>query len=86
MFVYNIDSQEVTRLGNKFDEFEPFLAYGFLPALSSKPDAPLFYNAGILYQVDPHSYELTTIYTVPEQHENVAVNVMSYIIDNNNVL
>lgn len=86
MFVYNIDSQEVTRLGGKFDEFEPFLAYGFLPALSSKPDAPLFYNAGILYQVDPHSYELTTIYTVPEQHENVAVNVMSYIIDNNNVL
>ncbi|WP_062570104.1 EAL domain-containing protein [Pseudoalteromonas arabiensis] len=86
MFAYNIDSQKVTRLGGKFDEFEPFLAYGFLPALSSKPDAPLFYNAGILYQVDPQTYDLTTIYTVPEQHENVAVNVMSYIIDNNNVL
>ncbi|WP_105174525.1 EAL domain-containing protein [Pseudoalteromonas sp. T1lg122] len=86
MFVYNIDSQKVTRLGGKFDEFEPFLAYGFLPALSSKPDAPLFYNAGILYQVDPKTYELSTIYKVPEQHENVAVNVMSYIIDNNNVL
>ncbi len=86
MFVYNIDSQKVTRLGGKFNEFEPFLAYGFLPALSSKPDAPLFYNAGILYQVDPNTYDLKTIYTVPEQHENVAVNLMSYIIDNNNVL
>lgn len=86
MFVYNIETQVITRLAGQFDEFEPFLAYGFLPALTTKPDSPLFYNAGILYQVDPDTYELTTIYTVPEQHENVAVNVMSYIIDNNNVL
>ncbi|MGO2372219.1 MAG: EAL domain-containing protein [Pseudoalteromonas prydzensis] len=86
IFVYNIDSQKITPLGGEFESFEPFLAYGFFPPLSSKPDSPLFYNAGVLYLVDPNSFALTKIYTVPEQHENVAVNVMSYIVDNNNVL
>ena len=86
IFVYNIDSQKITALGGEFESFEPFLAYGFSPPLSTKPDSPLFYNAGVLYQVDPATFALTKIYTVPEQHENVAVNVMSYIVDNNNVL
>ncbi|WP_404341045.1 EAL domain-containing protein [Pseudoalteromonas mariniglutinosa] len=86
MFVYNIDTQHITRLSGQFDGFEPFLAYGFLPPLSTQSTAPLFYNAGILYQVNPKTYELTTIYTVPEQHENVAVNVMSYVVDKNNIL
>lgn len=86
MFVYHIDNQTVTQLHGEFDNFNPFLAYGFLAPLSTKPTSPLFYNAGILYQVDPNDFSLTKIYTVPKQHENVAINVMSYIVDNNNVL
>lgn len=86
MFVYNINNQKVTQLHGEFDNFDPFLAYGFLPPLTTKPNSPLFYNAGILYQIDPTDFSLNKIYTVPKQHENVAVNVMSYIVDNNNVL
>ncbi|TMN72051.1 hypothetical protein CWB85_08645 [Pseudoalteromonas sp. S1727] len=86
MFVYNVDSQIITPLGGEFESFEPFLAYGFFPPLSTKPESPLFFNAGVLYQVDPNTFALTKIYTVPEQHENLAVNVMSYVVDNNNVL
>ncbi|PHN90956.1 EAL domain-containing protein [Pseudoalteromonas sp. 3D05] len=86
VFMYNVESQLITPLKGEFENFEPFLAYGFLPPLSTKPDSPLFYNAGVLYHVDPQTYALSKIYTVPEQHENVAVNVMSYIVDKNNVL
>ncbi|BDF95353.1 EAL domain-containing protein [Pseudoalteromonas sp. KAN5] len=86
MFVYNVDSQTITSLGGEFESFEPFLSYGFFPPLSTKPESPLFFNAGVLYQVDPNTFALTKIYTVPEQHENLAVNVMSYVVDNNNVL
>lgn len=86
MFVYNINNQTIAKLGGEFDNFDPFLAYGFLDPLSTKPTSPLFYNAGILYQVDSHDFSLTKIYTIPKQHDNVAINVMSYIVDNNNVL
>ncbi|WP_024598902.1 EAL domain-containing protein [Pseudoalteromonas sp. TAE56] len=86
VFIYNIDSQVITRLGGQFDQFEPFLAHGFLPALSNKPDSPLFFNAGILYQVNPSDLALKMIYKVPKQHENVAISVLSYLIDNNNIL
>lgn len=86
MFIYNIDSQIITPLVGEFESFDPFLAYGFLPPISTMPDSPLFYNAGVLYHVDPETYGLSKIYAVPEQHENVAVNVMSYIVDKNNVL
>ncbi|MDN3378378.1 MULTISPECIES: EAL domain-containing protein [unclassified Pseudoalteromonas] len=86
MFIYNIDTQMITPLVGEFEQFEPFLAYGFLPPLSTMPDSPLFYNSGVLYHVNPDTYALTKIYTLPEQHENVAVNVMSYVVDKNNVL
>jgi diguanylate cyclase (GGDEF)-like protein/PAS domain S-box-containing protein len=86
MFVYNIDTHIVTRLGGEFAQFEPFLAHGFLPPLSNKPDWPLFFNAGILYQVNPDNLALKMIYKVPKQHENVAMSVLSYVIDSNNIL
>lgn len=86
MFKYNIDSGVLTPLAGKFSEFDPFLAHGFLPALKTKPTHPLFFYGGILYQVDPDSLTLNTIYTVPKQHENVAINVLSYVIDNHNIL
>ncbi|KAA1150306.1 EAL domain-containing protein [Pseudoalteromonas fuliginea] len=86
VFIYNIDTQIVTRLGGEFAQFQPFLAHGFLPPLSSKPDSPLFFNAGILYQVNPENFALKMIYKVPKQHENVAISVLSYVIDNNNIL
>ncbi|KPH96652.1 diguanylate phosphodiesterase [Pseudoalteromonas porphyrae] len=86
MFTFNLDSQIITPLEGDFNSFEPFLVYGFLPPLPTKPDAPLFYNAGILYHVDPQTFALSKIYSVPKQHENVAINVMSYIVDNNNIL
>ncbi|MBH0057330.1 EAL domain-containing protein [Pseudoalteromonas sp. SWXJZ94C] len=86
VFVYNINTQIVSRLAGEMAQFEPFLAHGFLPALSNKPDSPLFFNAGILYQVNPKNLALKMIYKVPRQHENVAINVLSYVIDNNNIL
>ncbi|WP_405602321.1 MULTISPECIES: EAL domain-containing protein [unclassified Pseudoalteromonas] len=86
VFVYNIDSQIVTRLGGEIAQFEPFLVYGFLPPLTNKPDSPLFFNAGILYQINPDSLALKVIYKVPKQHENIAISVLSYVMDNNNVL
>ena len=85
-FVYNIDTKIVTRLGGELAQFNPFLAHGFLPALPNKPDWPLFFNAGILYQLNPNNLALEMIYKVPKQHENVAISVLSYVIDNNNVL
>jgi len=86
MFVYNIDTQQITRLEGAFSKIEPFLAHGFSPALATKPDMPLFFNAGILYQVNPTTLALNTIYKVPKQHDNVAINVLSYVVDNNNIL
>ncbi|WP_372762476.1 EAL domain-containing protein [Pseudoalteromonas sp.] len=86
MFMYNINTQQLTRLGGEFARFDPFLAHGFLPPLSIKPDSPLFFSNGILYQVTPTSFTLKTLYKVPQQHENVAVNVLSYVVDNNNIL
>ena len=85
-FVYSIDTKIVTRLGGELAQFNPFLAHGFLPALPNKPDWPLFFNAGILYQLNPNNLALEMIYKVPKQHENVAISVLSYVIDNNNVL
>lgn len=85
-FLYNIDTQIVTQLSEEFAQFDPFLAYGFLPPLTNKPQRPLFFNAGILYQLNPHNLTLDIIYKVTKQHENIAINVLSYVIDNNNIL
>jgi diguanylate cyclase (GGDEF)-like protein/PAS domain S-box-containing protein len=86
MYAYDIDSQKLTTLEGEFSHFEPFLAYGFSPPISTKPTWPVFYNAGILYQVNPHDFTLEKVYTVPKQHDNVAINVLSYIVDKNNIL
>lgn len=86
IFSYDIDSQNLTKLGGEFAKFDPFMVYGFLPPISNEPDWPLFYSAGILYHVNPQTLSLKKIYTVPEQHENIAINVLSYIVDKNNIL
>lgn len=86
MLMYNINTQKLTQLEGEFTQFDPFLAHGFLPPLSTQPDKPLFFSGGILYQVNPHSLTLKIIYKVPKQHENVAINVLSYEVDRNNIL
>lgn len=86
IFKYNINNQQLTRLGGELAQFNPFLAHGFLPALPDQPDLPLFFSGGILYQFNSANERLSIIYKVPKQHDNVAMSVLSYVADNEGVL
>lgn len=86
MFKYNVDSQVLTPLKGEFSQFDPFLAYGFLPPLPSKPQRPLFFSGGVLYQFNPDERSLNTLYKVPKHHDNVAVSILSYVEDRQGIL
>ncbi|WP_213611105.1 EAL domain-containing protein [Pseudoalteromonas sp.] len=86
MFKYNIDRRRLVHLKGELAQFDPFLVYGFLPPLSDKPQWPLFFSGGVLYQFNPNDLSLNTIYKVPKHHDNVAVNILSYIEDKQGIL
>jgi len=86
MFKYNIDSRQLVHLKGELAQFDPFLAHGFLPPLPHQPEKPLFFSGGVLYQFNPNDLSLNTIYKVPKHHENVAVSILSYVVDGQGIL
>ncbi|RXF03160.1 EAL domain-containing protein [Pseudoalteromonas sp. PS5] len=86
MFVYDIDSAELTHLKQSFEGVDPFLAYGFYPPLPNDLTKPLYYNAGVLFQYDPQRETLTEIYKAPKANKHLAVDITTYTIDKNNIL
>lgn len=85
-YLFNMNNGILEPLGPSFDQFDPFLSYGFFPPLSSHPTQPVFYSEGRLFRYDRPRQQLTQIYQVPKAHKQSAVDLLSYTIDKNNVL
>ncbi|MEZ7204843.1 EAL domain-containing protein [Pseudoalteromonas sp. DY56-GL79] len=86
MFVYDINTAELTHLTKSFENVDPFLTYGFYPPLPNEPLKPLYYYAGVLLQYDPQLETLTEIYKAPKANKHLAVDITTYTIDKNNIL
>lgn len=85
-FYFDLDTKVLTPLHGDLDEFDPFLALGFNKPLPDKPNQPLFYSGGQLLRLDSEQQKLQLLYEVPQSHENLAVNLNSYVVDHQNVL
>ncbi|KZN63554.1 EAL domain-containing protein [Pseudoalteromonas luteoviolacea] len=85
-YLFDIEKGRLESLGTQFEQFDPFLSYGFFPPLSSHPSQPVFYSEGRLFRYDHSTDTLTQIYQVPKAHKQSAVDLLSYTIDKNNVL
>ncbi|WP_125782312.1 EAL domain-containing protein [Pseudoalteromonas rubra] len=85
-YVFDINTQTLTKLGEEFDRFDPFLSYGFYKPLSTHPEDPVFYSEGRLFRYDTQAHRLVEIYQVPKAHKQSAVDLLSYTIDKHNVL
>ncbi len=85
MFTIDLTTSVVTPFTGDFKKIDPFLASNFLPPLPDKPNSPLFFTNGKLYQVNARQ-EINTIFELDNNVNNHSILLNAYIIDKNNVL
>jgi PAS domain S-box-containing protein len=85
-FYYDIELESLHRLAGDIGLRNPFLSYGFLAPLPDQPTHPLYYSGGVLYRMDPNTYELNILYSVPNANEHLPVSLLTYSVDKNNIV